>query len=206
MTSCLDRSELNEQWFFVDGAEMNMLDDHTLFRNIAITGDRFPDDRWNFSIKGHRINKASDMVIGYRRFSKSMDPSVTDTAAFKKVTIFLRSVPTDSDGKDRTFNVQGNDPNVIIFWSAANSAFLQWAGCIGYAKSGTLNVHRFRYDSIQVQLNAEFALRGHRCENSMRLDIEGVARRRTVSELTPWEGRGGERLIEEAFPSSSYWN
>ena len=161
---------------------------------IAKSAPRRIDE--NFVLAGHRISGGSGVVLAIREFS-SGSLLRTDRAAFRKLTIYLPQ--TNLRGRINLAEIDG----VVAYWSSGSSAMPGKSGCYGYARSGTLDVAGETKDTVTVSISATFdsyspAGWDKECE-SYSVQETATFVKRNVQDLTPWEGRAGEHISDEAF-------
>lgn len=197
--------------FFVEKASLSDIDSHEIARrglitqNIAkssdtktlfVTGDKAIHE--DFVIAGHRIIEGEGTVIAIRTFFiiPFWPNPVSDAETFEKVTILL---PFSSFGDHGSVRV--DDQDVVVYWSGGQSAFPR-AGCLGYGTAGDIRYQRLSDSEVTVALNITFdAFTGIFGEECRRSDIEEelTLQRKSVGELTTWEGRPGSHIYEESL-------
>jgi hypothetical protein len=138
-------------------------------------------------------------VLAYRAFSTGVIPLV-DQAGFEKLTIV---VPDNLANTVQNKIVLSDGSEAIVFWSRGSSNFPGMSGCYGYAVSGSMTVTNKARDTIAADL--DMILRsispGGREEGCGTFAFKKalILDRKTVQQLTPWEGTSGSHIYDESI-------
>lgn len=143
-----------------------------------------------FPTLAHRIVKGAGTVLSER--TARDDPSVVDEESTSKVTLYFpEGLPigqTDisfRDG-DSGSGASGVMVNTAIAWGKT---------CIGYPASGSIHVDRSSDGALSVDIDIKISWTGRAggifkagCPEDFRYRRRAAFQRKSVAELTPWEG------------------
>jgi hypothetical protein len=185
--------------FYVENASLSELQDHRAAQPLVVRGTRPAALKEYFGLSGHRIVPGIGTVLAYRAFSGGLIPLV-DQGGFEKLTVVLPANFSKNVGENISLSEGGK---VIVFWSRGSSNFPGESGCYGYASSGSIIVATIARDTITADL--DMILRSispggweKECgtlafKKTLTLD------RKTVQQLTPWEGTSGSHIYDESI-------
>lgn len=192
MVSCATQKE---SYFIVNDAMLSHADRHSTLQSATDNRSAKLTDK-DFVITGHRVSFGTGVVLAARTYSSGSSLK-TDQAAFKKVTIYLPS------GKLQGRFEFSSDEGVVAYWSNGNASLLGMSGCYGYADRGSIELSEEIDRRIIVSVKMRFNLVSPAgwdkdCE-PVQLDETWTLQRKSLAELTPWEGKAAENILDEAF-------
>ena len=184
--------------FYIENASLSELQDHRAAQRLIYRGTTPEGLKDYFQLTGHRVVPGMGTVLAYRAFSRGVIPLV-DQAGFEKLTIVLPDNLTNTV-ENRIVISDGGE--AIVFWSRGSSNFPR-IGCYGYAVSGSITVTNKARDTLVADL--DMILRSispggweEEC-GTFAFKKALVLDRKTVQQLTPWEGTAGSHIYDESI-------
>lgn len=189
----------SERWLYVDEGATQDLARHRVMEQALSVGTRqtLAGDDWKFVLTGHRISRGDGLIIAMRSFSGGA-PLLTDQATFRKITIRLpKHLATATE------IAFPNSDGAFAFVSDGPSSHPGASGCIGYALRGLVKIDRRAAEAALVNIDLTFARSSpsgfhHECQD---YHLRGIysAERTEFEKLTPWLGRPGASIYQEAI-------
>jgi hypothetical protein len=148
----------------------------------------------------HRLVPGRGVVVATRKYSIGEN---VDSGVFEKLTLDLGGV------REAGESIAIPNATASAHFIAGSGAFPGDSGCVGGAKTGTVEVVRRSADSMTIRVDLEFDLRspaGWDDCTSKRVSEEFTAFRQEVDSLTPWQGRveSETSVFDEANPVGEF--